>query len=200
MKVSRSLTTFLSAATVASFLTVAVTAANAGPPPLTKEEMKKASQIFFDRCAGCHGMLRKGATGPALTPEALKKKGYNTEVLEAFIYNGTPGGMPDWGKQGVLSKSEINLLARFLQHEPPSPPEMSLADMKRSWKVFIPPEKRPKRPQHNLNWKNFFGVILRDVGKVAIVDGDTKKLVNIVDTGFAVHILSLPLQEDICTQ
>ncbi|ACO04194.1 MAG TPA: nitrite reductase [Persephonella sp.] len=189
MKVSRSLTTFLSAATVASFLTVAVTAANAGPPPLTKEEMKKASQIFFDRCAGCHGMLRKGATGPALTPEALKKKGYNTEVLEAFIYNGTPGGMPDWGKQGVLSKSEINLLARFLQHEPPSPPEMSLADMKRSWKVFIPPEKRPKRPQHNLNWKNFFGVILRDVGKVAIVDGDTKKLVNIVDTGFAVHIL-----------
>ncbi|WP_457621202.1 cytochrome D1 domain-containing protein [Persephonella sp.] len=189
MKVSRSLTTFLSAATVASFLTVAVTAANAGPPSLTKEEMKKASQLYFDRCAGCHGMLRKGATGPALTPEALKKKGYNTEVLEAFIYNGTPGGMPDWGKQGVLTKSEINLIARFLQHEPPAPPEMSMADMKRSWKVFIPPEKRPKRPQHNLNWKNFFGVILRDVGKVAIIDGDTKKLVNIVDTGFAVHIL-----------
>ncbi len=188
MKVSRSLTTFLSAATVASFLTVAVTAADAGPP-LSKKEMKKASQLYFDRCAGCHGMLRKGATGPALTPEALKKKGYNTEVLEAFIYNGTPGGMPDWGKQGVLSKSEINLIARFLQHEPPSPPEMSMADMKRSWKVFIPPEERPNRPQHNLNWKNFFGVILRDVGKVAIIDGDTKKLVNIVDTGFAVHIL-----------
>ncbi|WP_456400033.1 cytochrome D1 domain-containing protein [Persephonella sp.] len=189
MKVSRSISTLLSAATVASFLTVTVGIAKAGPPPLTKEEKAKASQLYFDRCAGCHGMLRKGATGPALTPEALKKKGYNTEVLEEFIYSGTPGGMPDWGKQGVLSKSEINLIARFLQHPPPSPPEMSLADMKKSWKVFIKPEKRPKRPQHNLNWKNFFGVILRDVGKVAIVDGDTKKLVNIVDTGFAVHIL-----------
>ncbi|WP_457642286.1 cytochrome D1 domain-containing protein [Persephonella sp.] len=189
MKVSKSLATFFSAAVVASVISLSTNPAHAGAPPITKEEMKKASQLYFDRCAGCHGMLRKGATGPALTPEALKKKGYNTEVLEAFIYNGTPGGMPDWGKQGVLSKDEINLIARFLQHEPPSPPEMSLADMKKSWKVFIPPEKRPKKPQHNLNWKNFFGVILRDVGKVAIVDGDTKKLINVVDTGFAVHIL-----------
>ncbi len=163
-------------------------ASGASVPKLTPAEMKKASQLYFDRCAGCHGMLRKGATGPALTPEALKKKRYTLEVIEGFIYSGTPGGMPDWGKQGILTKKEIELLAKYLMHKPPEPPLMSLADMKKWWKVYIPPEKRPTKPQHNLNWKNFMGIILRDVGKVAIVDGDTKKLVSIVDTGFAVHI------------
>ncbi|WP_457624357.1 cytochrome D1 domain-containing protein [Persephonella sp.] len=189
MRVSKLTGGLVGAALVTGVVALSVNTAKAenSPPPLTKEEMKKAAQIYFDRCAGCHGMLRKGATGPALTPDRTRKLG--TQALEAFIYNGTLGGMPDWGKQGVLTKEEINLLARFLQHEPPNPPEMSLQQMKATWKVYMPVEDRPTRPQHNLNWKNFFGVILRDVGKVAIVDGDTKKLVNIVDTGFAVHIL-----------
>ena len=157
-------------------------------PELSPQELKKATQIYFDRCAGCHGMLRKGATGPALTPEAMKKKGYTLEVIEGFIYNGTPGGMPDWGRQGILTKEETKLLAKYLMHKPSEPPLMSLSDMMKWWKIIVPPEERPTKPQHNLNWKNFMGIILRDVGKVAIVDGDTKKLVSIVDTGFAVHI------------
>ncbi|HIC97403.1 MAG TPA: nitrite reductase [Aquificaceae bacterium] len=158
----------------------------ASPPKLTPEEMKKASQIFFDRCAGCHGMLRKGATGPALTPDIMRQRGL--KYIKMIITNGTPGGMPDWGRQGILSKKEIELLAKFLMHEPPEPPLMSLSQTKEWWKVYVPPEARPQKPQHDLNWKNFMGVILRDVGKVAIIDGDTKKLVSIVDTGFAVHI------------
>lgn len=157
------------------------------PPPLTKEEMKKASEIYFDRCAGCHGTLRKGATGPNLLPDKTRKMG--VETLKTFITYGTPGGMPDWGRQGILSPQEIELVAKFLLHEPPPPPEMSLSEMKKYWKVYVPPEKRPKKPEHNRNWQNFMAVILRDVGKVAIIDGDTKELVNIVDTGFAVHIV-----------
>ena len=31
---------------------------------LTDDEMKQAKKMYFDRCAGCHGTLRKGATGP----------------------------------------------------------------------------------------------------------------------------------------
>jgi len=154
--------------------------------PVSPEEMKKAAQIYFDRCAGCHGMLRGGATGPALKPEIMRQRGL--DYIKWIVYNGTPGGMPDWGKQGILSEDEIELLAKFLMHEPPPPPEMSLDDMLKTWKVYVPPEERPKKPEHNRNWKNFMGVILRDVGKVAIIDGDTKELVNIVDTGFAVHI------------
>ncbi|MBI3926202.1 MAG: c-type cytochrome [Armatimonadetes bacterium] len=34
---------------------------------LTPQEIERASYLYFDRCAGCHGVLRKGATGPALT-------------------------------------------------------------------------------------------------------------------------------------
>ncbi len=156
-------------------------------PKITPQEMKKASQIYFDRCAGCHGMLRKGATGPKLTPEVTRKRGI--KYLETVMYNGLPGGMPDWGKQGVLSKKDINLLARFLMHEPPPPPERDMKDILNSWKLYVPPEKRPKKPMHGRNWQNFFGVILRDAGKVAIIDGDKKELVSLVDTGFAVHIL-----------
>ena len=189
MRVTKKTGGMVSAALLAGVVALSIGTAKAeqSPPPITKEEMKKAAQIYFDRCAGCHGMLRKGATGPALTPDRTRKLG--TEALEAFIYNGTLGGMPDWGKQGILNKEEINLLARYLQHEPPPPPELSMQQMKSTWKVYMAPEDRPTRPQHSLNWKNFFGVILRDVGKVAIVDGDTKKLVNVVNTGFAVHIL-----------
>lgn len=128
----------------------------ASPPKLTPEEMKKASQIFFDRCAGCHGMLRKGATGPALTPDIMRQRGL--KYIKMIITNGTPGGMPDWGRQGILSKKEIELLAKFLMHEPPEPPLMSLSQMKEWWKVYVPPEARPPKPQHDLNWRNFMGV------------------------------------------
>jgi nitrite reductase (NO-forming)/hydroxylamine reductase len=156
------------------------------PPPLTKEEMEIAKEIYFDRCAGCHGALRKGATGPSLLPEKMRKMG--TETLKVFITYGTPGGMPDWGRQGIISEKEIDILARFLQHEPPPPPELPLGEMKKSWKVYVPPDKRPKKPEHNRNWQNFMAVILRDIGKTAVIDGDTKELVSIVDTGYAVHI------------
>jgi nitrite reductase (NO-forming)/hydroxylamine reductase len=158
------------------------------PPPITPEEMEIAKQIFFNRCAGCHGVLRKGATGPSLLPENRTRL-LGTEGIKVFITYGTPRGMPDWGRQGILSEKEIDILARFLQHDPPPPPELPMEQMKKSWKVYVEPEKRPKSPQHKRNWQNFFGVVLRDVGKVAIIDGDTKELVSIVETGFAVHIL-----------
>lgn len=176
-----------SAAMFASFALVGSSSAQEGLPALTQEEMKKASQIYFDRCAGCHGTLRKGATGPNLLPDKTRKMG--VETLKVFITYGTPGGMPDWGRQGIMTPEEIELVAKFLVHDPPPPPEMSLEEMKKYWKVYVPPEKRPKKPEHGRNWQNFMAVILRDIGKVAIIDGDTKELVNIVESGFAVHIV-----------
>ncbi|MCP4123159.1 MAG: nitrite reductase [Bacteroidetes bacterium] len=150
--------------------------------------MEEASHIYFNTCAGCHGTARKGATGPALLPEARTSM-LTTAGLKAFITNGTPGGMPDWGKQGVLNEDEIDLLARFLQVDPPPIPEFTLEDMQANWNLIVPVADRPTEPQHDRNWQNYFGVILRDAGKVAIIDGDTKELVSIAETGFAVHIL-----------
>lgn len=155
-------------------------------PTLTQAEGDKAKQIFFERCAGCHGVLRKGATGPALTPDKTLPKG--TAALSSIIFNGTPRGMPDWGKQGVLSQSDTELMAKFIQNEPPQPPEMSLAQMKETWKVNVPVEKRPTSPQTKRNWDNIFGVTLRDAGQVALIDGDNYEIINKVKTGYAVHI------------
>ncbi len=159
------------------------------PPPLTAAEKQRATKIYFERCAGCHGVLRKGATGKPLTPDITLKRG--TEYLKAFINFGSPAGMPNWGTSGVLSDADVDLMARFLQHEPPQPPEYSLADMKATWKVLVPPDKRPKKQMNNLNLKNLFSVTLRDAGQVALIDGDSKKIVTTIDTGYAVHISRL---------
>ena len=153
---------------------------------LSDADFENATQIFFERCAGCHGVLRKGATGPDLTPENTVPKG--TIALASIIFNGTPRGMPDWGKQGVLSEADAELMAKFIQIEPPQPPEMSMSQMLDSWKVFVEPEDRPTSPEHDRNWENFFAVTLRDAGQVAIIDGDNYEIVNNVNTGYAVHI------------
>lgn len=155
-------------------------------PKMSEEDFSKAKQIYFDRCAGCHGTLRKGATGPSLTTD--KTQAIPAAALETLIAEGTPGGMPPW--KAILSQSEIGLVARYLQNEPPQPPQWGLEQIRGSWKVFVPVEKRPTAPPNGgTNWQNYFGVVLRNPGKVAIIDGDTKKVVATINTGYAVHIL-----------
>ena len=158
-------------------------------PPVTEAEFARAKQIYFERCAGCHGVLRKGATGKPLTPDITQERG--TEYLKAFINFGSPAGMPNWGTSGTMTDEEIDIMARFLQHEPPQPPEYSLADMKATWKLLVPPDQRPKKQENNLDLKNLFSVTLRDAGQVALIDGASKKIVDVIDTGYAVHISRL---------
>jgi nitrite reductase (NO-forming)/hydroxylamine reductase len=66
-----------------------------------------------------------------------------------------------------------------------------MAEMKASWKVLVPPQQRPKKKMNKLNLDNLFSVTLRDAGQVAVIDGDSKKIVNVIDTGYAVHISRL---------
>jgi len=153
---------------------------------LSEADLDWAKQTYFERCAGCHGTLRKGATGPGLTPDLTIPKG--TLGLAAIIFNGTTGGMPDWGVQGFMTQQETEVMAEYLQIEPPTPPEMSLAQMMETWKVLITPVERPTEPQTDRDWENYFIVTLRDAGQVAVVDGDTHEVVKTVDSGYAVHI------------
>ncbi|HRP94711.1 MAG TPA: cytochrome D1 domain-containing protein [Rhodocyclaceae bacterium] len=157
-----------------------------GAPPVTAEEFVRAKQIYFERCAGCHGVLRKGATGKPLTPDITLPKG--TDYLKVFINYGTPQGMPNWGTSGELTEQDIDIMARFLQHEPPTPPEFGLEQMKAAWTVVVPPEKRPTKQMNGLNLENLFSVTLRDSGEIALIDGDSKEIVKIIPTGYAVHI------------
>ena len=157
-----------------------------GAPSMTDEEFQRAKEIYFERCAGCHGVLRKGATGKPLTPDITRERG--SEYLKVFINFGSPAGMPNWGTSGQLSEAEVDMMARYLQQEPPQPPEYGMKEMKASWELLVPPEKRPTKKMNKLNIENLFSVTLRDAGQIALIDGDSKKIVGVIDTGYAVHI------------
>lgn len=158
-----------------------------GEVELGAGDFARARDIYFDRCAGCHGTLRAGATGPNIQPARTRELG--TARLRAILTHGLPGGMPAWGEAGVLSEEEIGLMARYVQMDPPDPPARPLSEIRESWDLRVPVERRPTKPQTSRDWQNYFGVILRDAGQVAIVDGDRRELVGVVNTGFAVHIL-----------
>ncbi len=157
-----------------------------GAPDMTQAEFDQATKLYFERCAGCHGVLRKGATGKPLTTDITQERG--TEFLKALINYGSPAGMPNWGTSGDFTEEQIDIMARYLQHEPPMPPEWGMAEMKATWKVQVPVDKRPSKPQHKYDIDNIFSVTLRDSGQVAMIDGDSKEIIAVLDTGYAVHI------------
>ena len=100
-----------------------------------------------------------------------------------FIKYGSPAGMPNWGTSGELTDAEVDLMARYVQQTPPQPPEFGLKEMKATWKVVVPPGERPKKKMNNFNLENIFSVTLRDTGEIALIDGDTKEIINIIKTG-----------------
>lgn len=155
-------------------------------PQLSAAEFDRAKQIYFERCAGCHGVLRKGATGKPLTTDITKQHGF--DYLKAFITYGSPAGMPNWGESGELTAADIELMAKYLLIDPPQPPEFGLAEMKATWKVRVPVDKRPTKKMNALDIDNLFSVTLRDAGEIALIDGASKKIVEIIKTGYAVHI------------
>ncbi|MDU9029556.1 nitrite reductase [Pseudomonas mediterranea] len=157
-----------------------------GAPDLSQADFDAAKEIYFQRCAGCHGVLRKGATGKPLTPDITQARGQ--AYLEALITYGSAAGMPNWGTSNALSKDQITVMAKFIQHTPPTPPEWGMAETLKTWKVLVKPEDRPTRQLNSLNLQNLFSVTLRDDGKIALIDGDSKKIVKLIDTGYAVHI------------
>ena len=169
-------------------------------PKMTDAEKASAKKTYFERCAGCHGVLRKGATGKNLEPQWSKTLPDGTKLdggtlklgtkrLEKIIAYGTEGGMVNF--DDIMSKEEINLMARYIQNVPDVPPEFSMADMKKTWKVIVPVDQRPTKQMNSFNLKNMFSVTLRDTGEVALIDGDTKDIRSIVKTGYAVHISRL---------
>ena len=166
-------------------------------PVMSASEKEAAKKIYFERCAGCHGVLRKGATGKNLEPHWSKtdKDGVKTEGgtlslgqsrLEKIIGYGTDGGMVNF--DDILTKEELTLMAKYIQNVPDVPPEYSFKETLDSWKVMVPVNERPTKQMNKINLDNLFSVTLRDTGEVALIDGDTKEIRSIVKTGYAVHI------------
>ncbi|CAM3123239.1 dissimilatory nitrite reductase (NO-forming), cytochrome cd1 type apoprotein [Paracoccus aminovorans] len=165
---------------------MAVPGAPEGVPAMTQAEFDEANTIYFERCAGCHGVLRKGATGKALTPDLTRELGY--EYLHTFIEYGSPAGMPNWGTSGQLDARQVDLMARYVLQDPASPPEWGMPEMRDSWKVVVAPEDRPTEKQNDWDLENLFSVTLRDAGQIALIDGSSYEIKKVLDTGYAVHI------------
>jgi nitrite reductase (NO-forming)/hydroxylamine reductase len=157
-----------------------------GVPTLTAEEYATANKIYFERCAGCHGVLRKGATGKPLTAKVTRELGL--DYVKSFINFGSPAGMPNWGTSGDMSEKEIDIMARYLLNDAAQPPEFGMAEIKKSWKVVTPVKDRPTKKMNDIDIDNLFSVTLRDTGEVALIDGGTYEIRTIIKTGYAVHI------------
>ena len=153
---------------------------------MTSEEWDASREIYFQRCAGCHGVLRRGATGKALTPDLTRELGY--DYLNTMITYGSAAGMPNWGTSGELTEEQIDLMAKYIMLDPPQPPEWGMAEMRESWKVLVAPEDRPTEQMNDIDTANLMSVTLRDAGQVALIDGNTYEIRAIIDTGYAVHI------------
>ena len=97
---------------------------------MTQEEFQKGTTIYFERCAGCHGVLRKGATGKPLTTDITRENGY--DYLQSFITYGSPAGMPNWGTSGALSEEDVDLMARYRPHRPGCSPAAGSTCRRRS--------------------------------------------------------------------
>ncbi|PRY21867.1 dissimilatory nitrite reductase (NO-forming) cytochrome cd1 type apoprotein [Aliiruegeria haliotis] len=157
-----------------------------GDPVMTADEYQKANQIYFERCAGCHGVLRKGATGKPLTTDITRENGF--EYLRDFINYGSPAGMPNWGTSGDMTEEEVHMMARYILLDPAAPPEFGMPEMRESWNLIVAPEDRPKEKMNDIDIDNLMSVTLRDSGQIALIDGATYEIHGIIDTGYAVHI------------
>lgn len=175
----------LSLALFASTANTSILAADE-PPPLSAEEFSNANTLYFERCAGCHGVLRQGATGKPLTPNITRMLG--TEFLEMMIDFGSPAGMPAFGQSGELTHAEVDILAKYLQHDPPQPPPWGDKEIRDSWRLLVPIESRVQEKQNSIDLDDLFVVTLRDSGEIALIDGASKAIVTVLKTGYAVHI------------
>ncbi len=167
-------------------LNVEIPGRKPGDPVVTPNEYQRANTIYFERCAGCHGVLRKGATGKALTTDVTREGGF--EYLRDFITYGSPAGMPNWGTSGEMTEEDVDLMARYLLLDPASPPEFGMPEMRASWDLVVPPDQRPTEKMNDIDIDNLFSVTLRDAGQIALIDGASYEIKAVIDTGYAVHI------------
>jgi len=154
-------------------------------PPISVEEFDEARRLYYGNCTGCHGVLREGTAGNPLTPEIMRERG--TEYLQAVINYGASSGMPNWGTAELLTPKQINLLARFLQHPVPQPPDMDAFEIRDGWRQHRAVADRPTRVQHEHDLDAMFVVTLHDLGQIMLIDGETRKVINTIDVGSSPH-------------
>ena len=145
---------------------------------------KDVNSYYLDSCSGCHGPDRRGATGPALLAQRMTEDdAYYFDVIK----NGKPGTiMPPWG--GSLTDDEITELVKFLRSDSTGEAmDWTEEDIRASLEVITPEEELPDRPDGSFNIDNLLLVTEREGQAIAVIDGDTHRLLGKIPASYRAH-------------
>ena len=143
------------------------------------------NEYFADACGGCHGPNREGATGPALVPGRLTS---SDDFYFDIIANGRPGTvMPAWTQLG-LTDEEIWGLVGYMRTEPDAEAvKWEIDEIAPTLTVLVDESTLPDEPQHDGNIDNLMLITEREDRAIAVVDGDTHKLLAHVPASYRAH-------------
>ena len=97
----------------------AKTVVSPGAPAMTEARVHAGQADLLRALRGLPRRAAQGRDRQAADADITQKKG--TDYLKVFIKFGSPAGMPNWGTSGELTDANIDIMARFVQHEPPHP-------------------------------------------------------------------------------
>ena len=148
------------------------------------ENTERATALFAEHCASCHGAGRLGGIGPALLPENLRR--LKKSKAHTVIAEGRPSTqMPAFGK--VLSAAAIEELVALIYSPLPELPTWDLAEIAASHQVFVDPDSLPSNPQHGADPLNLFVVVESGDHHVTVLDGDALSPIARFQSHFALH-------------
>jgi len=140
---------------------------------------------YANNCAGCHGSNREGGTGPALIPERLTA---HDEYYFKVTKEGRPGtAMPGWAVAG-LTDEEIWALVGLLR-SPVGAEEIQwgIDRIAASREVLMEESTLPPEPTHEGNLNNLTLVTEREARSIAVIDGDTHRLLGHIEASYRAH-------------
>ena len=155
------------------------------PGSLDAAEYARATELYFEHCAGCHGVNREGGGGSSLYGWEIAMRG--ASEVAAIVHEGTTVGMPGWSAREELSNSDMALLAQFLLLPAPPPPTFPIERIRQTWQEIVSPEARPVRRRFPFRARDLFVSLIHNPGRVLLIDGRSKRVVGEVDLHLAPH-------------
>lgn len=140
--------------------------------------------LFADHCASCHGGDRLGAIGPALIPDNLERM-KAAEVAKVITEGRVQTQMPPFADQ--LSAEQIQTLAQYVMTPLPAVPGWGMAEITKSWMLYVDPAQLSPRPLHHADPLNLFTVVEAGDHHVTILDGDRFEPIARFQSRFALH-------------
>jgi len=157
---------------------------NPKAPPMTAAEFAKGRQVYFERCAVCHGENRLGGLGPALLPQNLERL-KRSQALTVINAGRIATQMP--GFQAQLKPEEIQALVAYLYAPPRENPVWGEAEIRASRIEHVKADTLPNQPQFTADPLNLFVVVEAGDHHVTILDGDRFTPLARFPSRFALH-------------